>query len=123
MGDLDFLYPCVWTNYKWVAWELKQQLRGHKSIRTTEVIAHLGDKHLYHVVSVSVQQQTSSYASIFDLEIPARIIFLVPSQWGEWWWPARKCRHTGATSVRFYRPIQPDESRVYSEFSIRVTNM
>ena len=29
-----------------------QKLLGHKSIRTTEIYAHLSDKHLYHVVSL-----------------------------------------------------------------------
>jgi len=29
-----------------------QKLLGHKSIRTTEIYAHLSDKHLYHVVSM-----------------------------------------------------------------------
>lgn len=28
-----------------------QKLLGHKSIETTEIYAHLSDKHLYHVVS------------------------------------------------------------------------
>lgn len=29
-----------------------KKLLGHKSIRTTEIYAHLSDKHLYHVVSM-----------------------------------------------------------------------
>jgi hypothetical protein len=29
-----------------------QKLLGHKSIRTTEIYAHLSDKHLHHVVSM-----------------------------------------------------------------------
>jgi hypothetical protein len=29
-----------------------QKILSHKSIRTTEIYAHLSDKHLYHVVSL-----------------------------------------------------------------------
>lgn len=29
-----------------------QKLLGHKSIKTMEIYTHLGDRHLYHVVSL-----------------------------------------------------------------------